>query len=455
MASQHRWWFVDRFSRKPGGTRTQVSGERFASLMSKLDVSATVELPDHLGNAATRSFSLRFDRPRVFRLGDVIDADPTLSQLSKLASTLRRQRDATPAKVADQVERVVGPGHLVERLRGHDEPPPPRPSTSASELTSGASISLDAILDDVQISRTPTIKSGLDAFVGAILGSRPRARVVPKATRDSGADMIEQAVTQTAVDFLSHPDVASLEASWRALKMVMGATPGHEFISIELVDADPQSILDALRMPTSARERPDAIFVGMQLNDPTILVALAEFGQQFQIPIIASVDEGLPFANLNALEETEASEPWTALRSHPAAPWLAAVMNPVVLVNEDTPLGPRLLGGSPAFAIAAMLAAQYDRTTGLQPISGPSRGWTPPAAHDAEIAAEEIRTIPTAYFAPIPLQAAGARLGVIVLGSEAGRNRVILTETPMVSDRETLLWRLRDAHTARTASFSH
>lgn len=468
-----RWWVVDRFTNDPKGQRVQVSGERFASVMHRLGVRATVDVPDRLGAAATRRFDVEFERPRALRVADLIEASPVLRALRELAERLRREREISPAAAASRVEAIVGKGRLAARLApeaGNDPeasaPPAPAPPLAPPEATSvpsreGSSGGND-IFSQVELptasggeSTLEVAKTGVDAFVGAILGkTKASSPGVSPDVRASAAEQILAAVTATAVDILEHPEVAGLEASWRGLKMVMAASPGHDQLSIELVDTAAEALTSGWTLPTSGKERPDAVFVGPALRDLSQLQALADWAEKHQIPVVVAIDEALPFGDLaNTSQSDDATPAWSAFRQESRSQWVCVAMNPVVLVHEETAIGPRFLGGSPAFALAAMLGAALEREAGLQSIVGPRRAWVAPAAHDVELSAGERRTIPTAYFASWTVQQASARLGITLLGSEAGSDRVIVADTPMVhGPQASLVPRIRAACAARCAT---
>lgn len=462
---QMRWWFIDRFTSSPTGRRVAVSGERFASVMHRMGVRASVDVPDRLGSAPTRHFDIEFERPRALRVTDLIEGEPALRDLKALADRLRKERDVTVEAAAARVEAVVGKGQLSSALiatatptapdaaitpRAPAETPAPQqtPESNAPDIFARVEMPTASTLD--------VARSGVDAFVGAVLGRASRSRPTPTSSapvRKSAADLIEQAVTATALDILEHPDVAGLEASWRGLKMVVAASPGHDQLAIDLVDVGVDGLTHTWTLPASSRERPDAIFIGPSLQSVGDVVELAALAERERIPVVVAVDESLPFADLDDLAASDASPSWTELRAQSSSAWICATMNPVVLVHEVTPQGPRFLGGSPAFAVAAMLAAALERDRGLQSVGGPRHAFVAPAAHDIEIAPGEQRTVPTAYFAPWALQNAAARLGVTLLGSEAGSDRVIVADTPMVhGPQAALVQRIRSAFAARSAT---
>lgn len=455
MATQMRWWLVDRFTAQGTGRRVAVSGERFASLMQRLDVRAEIEVPDRLGAAPHRRFVVEFERPRALRVTDLIEGDSVLRRLRDLGDRLARERDTTLAAVIAGVQAIVGPGRLTEHLEADAAPPPAASEEPPPREEPPAPSEADDLFARVEmpVAGAPTPKSGVDALVGALLGKPKRApSPVASQARISAAQRIHQAVTATALDILQHPEVAGLEASWRGLRMLVGASPGHDRLALDLVDADLETVPDGIVLPEAARERPDAVFIGPALADADRLDAIARWAEHQQIPVVVTIDEALPFTDLDDLAQTGATPAWTALTQQSRSQWICAAMNPVVLVHEDTPLGPRLLGGSPAFALAAMYAAALDREAGLQAIVGPARALVAPAAHDVDIGPGERRTIPTAYYAPLRVQQAAAQLGVTLLGSSPGTDRVIVADNPMVFGPSTsLLQRIRAAFAARRA----
>lgn len=393
-------------------------------------------------------------------MADVIEGEPVLRQLRELAERVAKERETALATIVAGVRTIVGPGRLTERLEIDAAPqstaatnaPAESPQTPAAQPASSPA---DDIFAHVELPAptAPTAKSGVDAFVSALLGKPKRAPSAEASqARMSAAQRILEAVTATALDILQHPEVAGLEASWRGLKMVVGASPGHDRLALDLVDADVEALPEALALPSSAKERPDAIFVGPALSDAGRLDALATWAERHQIPVIVAIDEALPFTDLDDLAQADANPGWTSLMQQPRSQWICAAMNPIVLVHEETTAGPRLLGGSPAFALAAMYAAALDRDAGLQAIVGPGRALVAPAAHDVDIGPQERRTIPTAYFAPLRVQQAAAQLGVTLLGSQPGSDRVLLADNPMVFGPTTsLLHRIRAAFAARRA----
>ena len=256
-----RWLAAATFTTSPSGRKAPVSGERFATVMRRLNVDAAVMLPDSLGDAALGPVPLRFTRPRTFRVDDVIDAVEPLRRLRDLAQALTKEQDLAPAVVRARVERIVGKGGLAERFEAPrtsnagkpDVPEPPEASSpkSAAEPTKDGpeAAGADDIFSKVDLpgaNPQVTAKSGLDAFVSALRGGRSQTGVVDVQTRIDAAQQIRHTVAAAANSLLGQPVIARLEASWRGLRMLVASSPGHEEVGIDLVDVDADNIVEAL-----------------------------------------------------------------------------------------------------------------------------------------------------------------------------------------------------------------
>ena len=456
--STWRFLMIGSFTAAPTGRKYPVSGESFTNVMKRMDVRTNVAIPPLLGaEVDEKTFPLHFDRPRVFRVADVIAAIEPLRRLEELATALTRDRDIAPNVAAARVEKIVGPGRLADAIRGvvppsDDEPeadahatPPAQPAAAAKDSP------LDSIFAKVDTSKVapPAVaKSGLDAFIGAIRSERPRAKVDPQAIRNA-AQTIRNAISDVALSILGQPVVARIESCWRGLKMVMAETPGHEDLSVQIVDADADS--DELQLAIERHvskidpARPDVVFIAHALA-PKTLEWLAEFGADRGVPIVLGVNEALTGRLWHDLDDAAESLEWASLRSHASASYLCAVANPVVLCNESVPEHPpRLVLGSAAWGLAAMLASAIKRQKDPGAILGRQGALVAPAAHEVEIGMSEPRTIPTAAFAALPQQRRAADHGIVLLGSEAGSDHIIAASATMVAGGATLPERLRQS----------
>ncbi|MCH9685574.1 MAG: type VI secretion system contractile sheath small subunit [Deltaproteobacteria bacterium] len=448
-----RWLVVAPFSATPSGRVTAASGERFATLMSRVAPQATVEIPDGLGGAATRSFTLEFKRPRDFRLSEVIKQVEVLNRLSEIAEGLRRKPDVDAAVAA--VRKALGDGALVEAIdqvqAGAASPSPevaaqaqpaaptapaPAPDPAATEQSKGSA--LDAIFAKADVAAPEpadpiaAAKSGLDAFIGAVRsesGSKTRVSTSSKSEAATVAQLIRHAVEGTALDLLAAPTVATLEASWRGFRAVVSASPGADDLSLDLMDSDAEHMVEQLghRLDVDPMDRPDAVFVATPVANVATLQALAELGERSSVPVVVEVPPAVTGAVLEDGEDPpEAPELWVGLREQPSTRWLCVTTNAIVLANEE--VGPihRIVLGSPTWGVAAMVSASVGQTGGPGQIFGRAGALVGPASY----ALDDGNSIATERLASVDQQRTLADRGVLVLGSERGSDRLRLSAAP-------------------------
>ncbi len=442
------------------GQKLPVSGERFATVMKRLNVDAAVMLPDSLGDAALGPVPLQFTRPRTFRVEDIVEAVEPLRRLRDLAQALTKEQDLAPEVVRARVERIVGKGGLADRFQlkaavqddRPELPEPPEPDEPEPEPVARAP--LTATDDIFSMANLPggdakvTAKSGLDAFVSAVRGGRAQTGVVDVQARVDAAQQIRRTVAAAAASLLGQPVVARLEASWRGLRMLVASSPGHEDLAIDLVDVDPSNISEALQrcVRHDDPQRPDAVFVGMA-TPPSLLEALTEFAAKMRVPIVVGVGRTLTGPAWRE-EEPFVSPDWSALRELEAAGWLCGAANPVVLTHEETPAGPRMVFGSAAWGVASILAAAIARGGDLRSAMGPAGAVVAPAAHDVDLGFSEPRTIPTREYADVGALSRAADHGIMLIGSAPGSDQFLIGSGVMAG-RGNLIHRIQDAARSR------
>lgn len=452
-----RWLVAAPFSPAPSGRVQLASGERFGNLMSKVGPQATVELADGLGSGTSRSITLSFDRPRDFRLSEVIKRVDVLAKLTKIASAL--SSDGNTAAAIKQLESVVGKGGLVravEQIAAGEEPTPVRAATPApvptqappaEEPKGGGGSAIDAIFSKAEVAAEPTksdatrvAKSGLDAFIGAIRQSRTGSKAPLKASSASArareaARLIRRAAEATAMDLLASPTIAPLEAAWRGFRMVVSSSPGADELLVDMLDTGTDRLIGDLeaRLDAEPMDRPDAIFVGISVDSPDTLRALAELGQRRLVPIVVEVPEEVTGAGLDdRVDLLPVPEAWETLRDLPASAWLCAVSNPVVLANEEADEARRVVFGSPVWGLAAMVSASVGQTGGPGQVFGRAGALVAPASYDLE-GGQGGHSLATERSTSVDRQRALADRGVLVVGSERGTDRLRLAAAPMVN----------------------
>ncbi len=450
-----RWLVVAPFSAAPSGRVTAAAGERFATLMSRIGPKATVEIPDGLGDATTRTITLEFKRPRDFRLSEVIKRVDVLATLTEVADALARKPDIDTA--VRKVRAAVGDGVLLQAMQSIREfeaapaaTPTPTPSPAAAtapapsaQSADGSDSPLDAIFGKADIAApaapdtTAAAKSGLDAFIGAMRGTKgasKRTSTTTKTEAQAIAQVIRHAVNGTALDLLAAPAIASLEASWRGFRTVVSASPGADDLALDMLDADAHDLAARLeaRLDAPPMERPDAVFVGVPVSGASLLEQLAQLGETYSVPIVTEVPPATSGAILDGQEPPQAPEQWAQLQGLPAAAWLCATSNAMVLANEEVDDDVhRIVFGSPVWGIAAMVSASVSQTGGPGQIFGRAGALVGPASYalDGDDAG---RSIATERLASVEQQRTLADRGVLVIGSEQGSDRLRLAAAPTV-----------------------
>lgn len=470
-----RWLVAAPFSAPPTGRFVPASGERFRTLMTRLAPSAAVEVPQGLGQGKGRRATLEFQRPRDFRLPEVIKQIEPLGRLWDLADDLERHGKIESA--AGKVQSIAGEGELLRAVQqllegGPPAPaaapsPTPAPSPAPASPAASAGSALDAIFGKADIAPTsaePTAasaaKSGLDAFIGAMRSKGDVRATVAKPAADRAlakqvADLLRRTVESTARGLMSAPALASLESAWRGLRMVISDAPGSDNLAIDMLDTSDEGLVARLRarLDVEPMERPDAVFVALPVAAPEVLRALAELGARSFVPVIVEVPAEATGARLGGRNDHDAvPEAWAELRGMASSQWLCAALNGVVLANEELAGVHRLVLGSPVWGLCAMLSASVGQTSGPGHVFGRAGALVSPASHD--VADGHGQPIATERLATVDDQRALAERGVLVLGSERGSDRLRLAAAPTVhagSDDLQLPGRILAGRAARFA----
>ncbi|MCX4246953.1 type VI secretion system contractile sheath large subunit [Paraliomyxa miuraensis] len=448
-----RWLVAAPFSVPPTGRFTAASGERFQSLMSRLGPRATVEIPDGLGAGQTRRITLALGRPRDFRLTEVVKRIDVLARLCELADGVERSGATEP--VLRKLEALVGKGALLDATKRVIDgepapdpvasPPPVAASPPSSPTPEQEGTTVDAIFGKADLAPTSgggdvaaAAKSGLDAFVGAMRSggkgdAKPATKSEDKALAKQVARLIRRAVDATALDVMASPAIATLESSWRGLRMVVSEAPGADDLALDMLDSDGNELVSRLRhrLDLPPMDRPDAVFVALSIASPEILRALAELGEERSVPIIVEVPDTATGARLGDDELPPVPETWAQLRELSATTWLFAASNAVVLANEEVGETHRVVFGSPVWGLAAMLSASVNQTGGPGQVFGRAGALVSPASYALDGSAQG-QTIATQRLATVDQQRALAERGVLVLGSERGSDRLRLAAAPTV-----------------------
>ncbi len=456
MLETLRFLFVGRFSGSPKGDRITVSGERMADVMARLELHAVVEVADRLGSAPSRRYDLKLSSARALRVADVWAEHEPLRSLAEVATSLVRPQAAIRLTEAiDRVRTLVGEGALVQALIALEPPPtaasvgspavvPPAPSS-----TSGGGSAIDAIFAQAELPQPDTVaaaRSSIDAFVGAMRKPTPGGVVKPTGASQRASALILDAIEATAADALGHQPAAAIETSWRGLKFVLGESPGHAKLAIELLDTDTDHRIDALRR-TLERAPVDAVFVTDAPDDLAVHAELAALGAAMHTPIIVALDAELLDAGNAPLSA------WVELRGNPVTQWLCAAANEIVLACETTRVGPRVVFGPAVFAIAAMLGASLRRDGTFGDAFGRAGAVVGPASWTPQLGRGSGRNLPVRASMAVDAMRTMVDSGITVLGAEPGGERVLAVGAPMVAklDGPGLAGRILVGRAARAA----
>lgn len=430
--------------------------------MTRLSPGATVEIPDGLGQGQGRRVTLQFERPRDFRIAELVKQADPLGRLWDLADELERHAKVDSALA--KVRACVGEGALLRAVQqlldgGSTASPPaaaaqpvaaaPRPTAEPAASTPASTGSaLDAIFGKADVApasgesdASSAAKSGLDAFIGAMRSKGDAKASVPKPAAERAlakqvAELVRRAAESAALDLMAAPAVATLESSWRGLRMVVSDAPASDDLAIDLLDTEADGLLSRLRarLDVGPMERPDAVFVALPIAALDTLRALAELGARSFVPIIVEVPATTTGATLDDDHTLPpVPEGWAQLCREGASQWLCAASNAVVLANEEVGGTRRIVFGSPVWGLAAMLSASVGQTGGPGHVFGRAGALVSPASYD--LGGGDIHsghTIATERLASVDDQRALAERGVLVLGSERGSDRLRLAAAPTV-----------------------
>lgn len=442
-----RWWVAGAFTPAPSGRKFLVTSDSFASELAKAASGLRATVPDRLGGAEHRTFELSFDKLRAFQVMDVIAAVPELKKLQGLTEGFMKSdpsRPLTPEEGAARIAEVVGAGRLSAAvsaaLGGKPKPEAPAaPSTPAPSSGSGGDLVGELLASAETSSPTNTAKAGVDAFIKAMAPpSAGPARMSPDARRGV-RDAIELALINTAKDILAAEPVARLEAAWRGLKLLLEQCPTSSGIVIQVVDVEPAQVPEAMEQAVNTEpfERPDVCYVIDATDDMARLRRLASIGEEAQVPVVVAVTPALLGTTLPELPTTledaklGTQGDWAELRKDDATRWLCPVLNRAVAASEKRGVLNRASFTSPTFAVAAMISASFQATSGFARITGQPGGLRAPGTWEPSSGKDAGSAYPTEAFLSIRAQTRLAELGILGVGSGRNTDMLLLSTIPM------------------------
>ena len=122
-----------------------------------------------------------------------------------------------------------------------------RAAVASSSNTAEAGI-LDRIIAETRLTPDDEAyaiaKRGVSAFIEELLKPQNEHEPVKKAMVDRMIAEIDAKLSRQMDEILHHPQLQSLEASWRGLKLLVDRTDFRENIKLELLNASKQDLLD-------------------------------------------------------------------------------------------------------------------------------------------------------------------------------------------------------------------
>ncbi len=432
------WLILGAFSPRPQGRVFVATREGFADCLQQCELQMQLPVADALGDGATRSYRVDFQRLRSFTLQGIVEGDEQLSQLCELASDLARPAARpSPEAVIQRVEQLVGPGALYRRLQKLQAAARP-PASEAGDPAGGDSPAADpvqGIFERAEVGKPRTAAGAIDAFVKATRSESAASGASAAVARDASR-LIEDAVYVTAAEITRATTVAELESCWRGLKLLVDQLPAAGEVLLEVVDTEPGEVCEVLRARGSEEpfDLPDAIFVVSPLQTLEALSEIAELGEQLYIPCVLAIEPDLigvsdPFSAEDG-QQQPAAERWAALRQNDAARWLCVTANPIAVFGEGAGEAKRTVFASPVWSLGAAMTASFRQVGTFSRILGAEGRLRAPATWIIPREPGKGLAAPTRDFLSIRAQTRLAALGVTGIGSARNSDALMLSAVP-------------------------
>jgi type VI secretion system ImpB/VipA family protein len=326
----------------------------------------------------------------------------------------------------------------------------------------------DALLRGVGASApkpAPQPASALDALLDLVdvPGGAP-ASTAPRTPEEASATQRLDLAFRTFVEsILRHPEVRRLEATWRALRLLVEQCDKRKGVEVDVVCVDREGAADAIRALASPGDRaPVDLVVVDQTLAPTAadlahLEAWASLGEGLLAPVlVGGTPTMLGLATLQQVAQSTSALSTSsdtravatrAAASRDAARWIAVVMNDVLVrpahttstsrqeepaFFEDADDEASSVFAAGAYVVAALCARSHARIGWPTAILGTRDG----ALGDLPVRTARDRGVEAA----IPLQVApsdatvreAARAGLTLLACAPNTDAAVLARAPML-----------------------
>jgi type VI secretion system protein ImpC len=428
------WVILGSFSPKPSGRSFAMTRDDFAAELAKNAGKLTTKVTDRIGSAGEREYTPDVTALSSLTIAGLIKSNAELMKLAQLSEKIGGS--ITVDALLAEVEKVAGPGKLLEAVRAELEAgaPPAAPAPAAPLDQTAASDLLDEALAGTDAPRA-VATTAVNAFVSAL---RPAgaAKAAPSSALKKARAIVEEAAYGTARDILTSPAVAAIEGAWRGLKLLLDSAP-KSGLYIELVDVPvaeaaakirDRELLDSL-------EDPDAYFLVDDVASAETISELAELAEERLAPVVLSAAPSLWDGStdvagfFDALGE-KPLEWWDNITKSEAARWLCVVANPVAIIGEGAGVAKRAGFASPVWAIAAMLSASFHAQGSFARVIGNSGALKSPGQHTIADGSNAGLSIPTKHFVSIRQQNDLEKHGIVGIGSPRNGDALMLSGIP-------------------------
>jgi type VI secretion system protein ImpC len=434
--------------RPPVATVVPIDAESFDRVFGHFAPSFAIEVEDPFSRRAREDKGVRVDfvwRDRKsLRPSALVDQVPALRALVEARHVVQdvaaRKRSVDDGRA--QLERMLPrPAWAEALLRGVTAAPAPKAAPKEASA-------LDALLDLVDVPG------------GGGGGALPARTETEETTATQRLDLAFRGFVRS---ILHHPEVRRVEATWRALRLLVEQCDKRKGVEVDLVCVGRDGVADALRGLASRDDRaPVDLVVVDQSLEPTAadlahLEAWASLGEGLLAPVLvggrpsmlglATVQQVAQSTSALSTSGDPRAVATRAVASRESARWVAVVINDVLVRPAHTTSSSRqeepaffedpddeassvYAGG--AYVIAALCARSHARIGWPTAVLGTSDG----AMGDLPVRTTHDRGVDAA----IPLQVAPsdatlrevARAGITMLACAPNTDAAVLTRAPML-----------------------
>ena len=245
-----------------------VDKNSFAPVMQSLCPSLKIEVPDRLsGSLKSLEIELKFPELKAFRPEGVVAQVPALQRMLRTRMLIRQVREGS-LMLQDfggkAREAGVDPD-LAERftaaLKRPARPPLAGPGSGPPRVSSGKPIGagkLEALLGMVDLEGTsepaPARPAPMDALITAVTADATGPGDVDAGVADGLVAQLDEIIGEQVNTILHHDEFRCLEASWRAVKMLVDRFDFRKNILLTILpcarDNAPDILNDSITGPT-------------------------------------------------------------------------------------------------------------------------------------------------------------------------------------------------------------